>query len=247
MVKIQKHAVITGASSPIATTLAPILIHDGFSLSLIAHSPEKINDISAQLKKYKNQVTLYACDIGQKIQVHNTFSKILSEINHIQTLITLAGAGFGKKIEEDSLELFEKDVAVNLTGTYACIREAYEHMPQGGAIVTVASSRGRTGSPSSSVGYAAAKAGVINLTKSCALQLAKYGIRVNCVSPYYIHPSPFTAKYNEEQLTNIVQGVPLGKLCTYEDIANAIYFLISDKSSNITGHTLDVDGGIWMN
>jgi 3-oxoacyl-[acyl-carrier protein] reductase len=244
-----KNALITGATSGIAVALSKLLLKENYNLALMLKNDLKIPELKKSFGKLgiDQTVRYYACDVARADDMKQTFARIRNDFPRIDALVTLAGMSHGKKLEDDSAEIFEHEVAVNLTGTYLSILETYQSMPEDSAIVTVGSSRGRTGTPKSSVGYAAAKAGVMNLTKTCALQLAKYRIRVNCVAPYYVHPSPFTAKYGIDQLKQIAEAVPLKQLSTHEDIANAIYFLLSDKSRNITGHTLDIDGGVWMN
>ncbi len=158
-----------------------------------------------------------------------------------------AGTSIHKPIEETSLEIFESQLKVNVTGTFLCCRAVTPTMKrQGrGKIISISSISGRTGRPSVGVNYSASKAGVVGLTQSLARELGPSGIYVNCIAPGPIlteltmrYPAEVFAAWNVGRAINR-DGVP-------EDIADAAVFLASRRSDWVTGVTLDVNGGIVM-
>jgi NAD(P)-dependent dehydrogenase (short-subunit alcohol dehydrogenase family) len=152
-----------------------------------------------------------------------------------------------KKKGETSSTNFDKLIAVNMKSVYLTSMIFGHHlMNNGGSIVNVSSIRAKTGTPSFSSSYAAAKAGVENLSKSFALELADKNIRVNAIAPGATFPTKMSINWSEEIKTEITNTVPLKRLGSPEDMANGVYFLVSDLSTYITGQTLNINGGAWM-
>lgn len=243
-----KNAVITGGSSGMGKAIAERLAKEGYNLSLIAQDKDKLESVKkAIVSEYKIRVEIYSCDVSSGEQVKNTFLKIKETFDHIDCLVNAAGATTHKTIDKITEDDFIKEIDVNLKGSFLCIMSAFPLMKNGGSIVNIASIRGETGTPTSSPSYAAAKAGVINLTKTFALQLAKHNIRVNCISPGAVWPTAMSQHWDEAKREKIAEEVPLKRIGAPEEIAGATYFLLSSESSYITGHTLDVNGGTFMN
>lgn len=238
--------VITGATSGMGLAIATLLGNQGYPLALVARHQNELNQVIADHPDWKLAKT-YSGDVAKENDIKEIFTIIQKDFGIIKNLVTCAGMTYSKPIESDTLEGFDEEVAVNLRGTYLCLMQVYPHMKNGGSIVTFSSIRARTGTASSSPGYAAAKAGIINMTKTFALQLAKLQIRVNCICPGAIYPTRFTTAWTEEKRKKFAEETPLKRLGTPLDIAYAVEFLLSDKASYITGHTLDVNGGAWMN
>lgn len=237
--------IITGATSGIGLATAKLLGQNGHNLALIARNSDDLTN-TKKLLNGKIRVEIYSCDVSKSDQVAKTFKHIIEDFGSIKYLVNCASITNSVPIEKDTEKGFDEEINVNLKGSYLCIMASYKYMSKNGAIVNFSSIRARTGAPSSSPGYAAAKAGIINLTKTFALQLAKYGIRVNCICPGAIYPTRFTEKWTKEKLEKFVEITPLKRLGTPQDIAYAVEFMLSDKASFITGHTLDVNGGAWM-
>lgn len=238
--------VITGATSGIGLATGKLLFQKNHTLALIARNQDDLLKLKGILNE-EEKVKIYPCDVSKSEQVKKTFEQIIQDFGSIKNLVNCASLTHSKSIERDTEEGFDEEVDINLKGTYLCIMAAYKHISKNGAVVNFSSVRARTGALSSSVGYAAAKAGIINLTKTFALQLAPLGIRVNCIAPGAIYPTGFTIKWTEEKRNTFVETVPLKRLGKPEEIAEVVEFLLSEKASYITGHTLDVNGGAWMN
>lgn len=242
-----KVAVITGAGSGIGKATAKKLLQEGCQAALLGRTLEKLQKVKSELKDIGPRIETYKCNVSQSDQVKEAFSSIFKDFGRIDFLINSAGFNSRKTLDNLTEAEFDQEMDVNVKGTYLCITQTYPKMKEGGAIVNLSSIRGRLGSAFSSPGYAASKAADANLTKTFALQLAKYKIRVNAVAPGLVYPTELTEDLEKEKLERAKEATPLKRLGTPEDIANAVYFLLSDLSSFITGHTLDVNGGEWMN
>ncbi|MCB9438403.1 MAG: SDR family oxidoreductase [Anaerolineales bacterium] len=241
-----KVAIITGASSGIGEAIARLFVKKGLTVALIARRSENLALIVNDLKRQGGNAVSYSCDISDMRQIKDTFSKIAEDFNIVHFLINNAGISSNVSMTVINPEPLLKDYSVNAIGTYACSASAYPLMPSGGAIVNIASIWGRLGSPSSSLGYAASKAAIINITKSLAMYLARHNIRVNCIAPGAVYPTEMSIAWDETKRTEISAATLLGRLGSPEEIAEVAYFFISDSSSFVTGQTLDVNGGRWM-
>ncbi len=244
-----KVAVITGASSGIGFATAKKLAEEGYSLALVSRTLSKAS-LAALTKKFRVRVKWYACDVTQGEQILRTAREIVKDVSRIDVLVNAAGGSTVTAPTDTFDEAFDKDIAVNLRGTHLCCKLFSPYMKKGGAIINVSSQNGRfIVFPSAGVkmGYAAAKAAVIQLTKAYAIELADRGIRVNAVAPGPIFPTGMTKDWDKAKQGRVVDKTPLKRLGTPEDIANAVWFLASDLSSYVTGHTLDVNGGSFMN
>lgn len=243
-----KVAIITGASSGIGKSIAVKLASEQCNLGLIARDKEKLETVKLELKKFGVKVKIYPSDVSRSNNVNKIAKQIASDFGEINFLVNSAGQSILERKAEFNEEKFDNLIDVNLKGVYlSTMLLAYPLMKNGGAIVNISSIRGRTGTPSFSSGYAAAKGGVINLTKSFALEMADDNIRVNCVAPGATYPTELSKNWTTDVKKEIVSTIPQKRLGKPEDIANAVYFLLSDMSDYITGHTLDVNGGAWMN
>lgn len=242
-----KLALITGASSGIGKEIARKLANDGVNLIILSKDISKLNTVKKELGGLNVDIKVFNLDLSNTIEVETFFRDIKNQGIKIDYLVNNAGISTSKSFEELTDDDFDREIAVNLKGVYLCIRYGYELIKEGGSVVNIGSIRGRMGTPSSSPAYAAAKAGVINMTKSFAMQLAKYKIRVNCVAPGAVYPTEMSISWSEEKRTKIADANLLKRIGTPDDIADAVLFLLSDKASYITGHTLDVNGGDYMN
>lgn len=242
-------AVITGASSGMGLATAHKLAGQGCSkLYLIAKTADKLQQAADQLQHAFPKVTIETLpvDVGDTSAVKTAFATICSREEKIDYLLLAAGISESENLAEShDTQAFEHDLQVNLTGMYACLLYAKPSLKSGSSVVTIASIRGQTPSPSG-LGYAASKSGVISLTQDSALQLGPAGVRVNCISPGAVYPTGMSAHWSADKRQRITSDSPLGKLTTPEDIANAAWFFFSQESQAITGQTLSCNAGDFM-
>ena len=237
-----KFAIILGGSSGVGLALVPKLHDANILVAVIGRSVKKIE----KLNGFNNKLTeLYECDAKDEASLKQTFDAIFCKHDRVDHLINTIGSSESKSFLDNSTEGFSNDIDANLKAPYLSIYFSHKFMPQGGSIVNVSSIRARTGTPSG-VGYAAAKAGLINLTKSAAMQLASKKIRVNCIVPSAIYPTGMSSRWSEQKLQKIASEVPFGRVSSPEEIAEIIYFFISDASQLITGQVLDINGGEFI-
>ena len=250
MQKTNQVAVITGGSSGMGLATATKLAREGCqTIYLLARTEEKLNQAVTELKHHFPSLTVSALvvDVSNFEQVKVAFAKIAQEASRIDYLFLAAGASLSEKLSESTdSEAFVQDIQINLLGTYNCILCAQPLLGQGSSVVTVASIRGQLPSPSG-MGYAAAKGGIFALTRSTALQLAPHGIRVNCISPGAVFPTGMSQHWDESKRARIANETPLQTITTPEEIANVVWFLLSNQSSCLTGQTINCNGGDYMN
>lgn len=185
-------------------------------------------------------------DVADSSACAEAVDSIVKEFGKLDVLVNNAGVaidGLVMRVKDDD---WDKTLDTNLKGAFALIRAVSRPMmkAKGGAIINLTSIVGESGNAGQAA-YSASKAGLIGLTKSVAKELASRNIRVNAVSPGFID-TDMTAKIPEETRKQMLAGIPLGKLGSPEDIANAVVFLASDSAAYITGEVLKVNGGMYM-
>ena len=168
----------------------------------------------------------------------------------IDVLVNNAGIQQEAPFEETSTDVWQKIIDVDLTGPFVCSREAVKHMinqePKGGCIINISSVHQEIPKPFY-VAYAAAKAGIKMMTKTMALELARYNIRVNAVAPGAIETDMNRElQVDEAELKNVLRRIPLGRIGTTQEVANVVEFLASDKASYVTGSIYFADGGMTL-
>lgn len=240
--------VVTGGGSGIGKSITTQFSENGSHVVIIGRTEEKLKKTSREMSSYGLDVSYVAGDVSNNKSVKLIFSEIYKKYRGIDILINNAGFSSGKHFEIETLEEWEKEITTNLTGTFNCSKNAYPSMKEKGKgiIINIASEKGRNGTHDSSPGYAASKAAIINLTKSLALQLAKYNIRVNCIAPAAIDKTEISNNWSEKLKEKIRKNIPLKRLGLPEEIATVAYFLATDNSAFITGCTIDVNGGLSM-
>ena len=233
--------IITGASRGIGAAIAQLLARHG-AFIVIAD----INLIGAgkMEQKITNEGYIAVCtevDIVNEVSINKMVNFTLEKYGKIDFLVNNAGVNNNTDIDEIKIEEWNKIINIDLRGTHLCSKAIIKEMIKNkfGKIVNIASLAGQIGGLKVGPDYTAAKAGVIGLTKSYARYGAKYGINVNAVSPGFIETDMTKGRDDPK-------SVPLGRLGTPEDIARAVYFLLSPLSDYITGATIDVNGGLLM-
>lgn len=235
-----KVAVITGGVSGIGAKTAELFIEEGAKVVLVDMNAEKGKAYEAELKAKNADVIFIEANITDEEQVKKVFKETIDTFGRVDVLFNNAGIGRVTPTEELEYTEWRNTVNVDLDGVFLVAREGIREMLKtgGGTIVNTASMYGWVGSPGSAA-YNAAKGGVLNLTRSLALEYATRNIRVNSLAPGFID-TPIIPEESKEQLRTMT---PMQRLGQAEEMAKAVLFMASDDSSFMTGNTLTVDGG----
>jgi 3-oxoacyl-[acyl-carrier protein] reductase len=239
-------ALITGASQGIGRACAIELARSGASVALAARNLDKLAQVTAEITAAGGTAEAFALDIANEDSIKECAKAVIAHFGGVHILINNAG------ITRDilALRMKRKDwddvLTTNLTGAFLLTQALMSQMVKNrwGRIINITSVVGETGQAGQS-NYAASKAGLIGLTKSLARELASRSITVNAVAPGYIETA-MTAVLTDDQKNAMTQHIPLGRVGTDVDIAHAVAFLASEEAAYITGHTLDVNGGMFM-
>ena len=181
------------------------------------------------------------CDISSKDDIDRFFTYELPD--ELDMLVNVAGINFTNKIEEVSMDEWDKVIDTNLRSFFYITQQVLYKMNNGGKIVNVSSIAGRNKSLVSGVHYTSSKAGIIGLTKQVAHEVGNRDINVNAVCPSQTQTEMLDKSMTEEELKELGESIPLGRIATPQEVVNGILFLCSDESSYITGTTLDINGG----
>lgn len=240
-----KKVLVTGGSRGIGAGIARVLANEGARVALTYSSSEaQAKDVLTSLKGEGHMMV--HMQVADEASVEKAFSEVLAQFGGLDGLVNNAGITKDQLLLRMKAEDFDAVMDVNLKGTFLCTRIAIKHMmkARSGSIVNITSVIGQMGNPGQA-NYAASKAGTEGFSKSIAQEVGSRKIRVNCVAPGFI-VTDMTDKLTDAQKDAILSKVPLQDLGTTDDISHAVAFLLSDKSRYITGHTLSVNGGLYM-
>ena len=241
-------ALVTGAARGIGKTIAEAFSREHAHVIINdVLEQEKLAKIAQQFSTSESQCLAIKSDVSDFTQVKDMIAQVKETFNRLDILVNNAGIIRRGTIETVTEDDWDQVIQVNLKGAFNCCKAAADLMvnQRAGKIVNVSSIAGKTGDITSAPGYGPSKAAMDALTKTLARQLAVYGIRVNGVAPHAIE-TDMSAEWSEEKRRAIVEAIPLKRLGRPEDVAEAVLFLASDKSSFITGEILDVNGGFLM-
>jgi len=239
-------ALVTGASQGIGRAIALRLALEGAQVALAARNQEKLAEVVAEITAAGGTAHAFALDMASEDSIKACARDVIAHFGKIEILVNNAG------ITRDILALrmkrqdWDDVIATNLTGAFLMCQASMSSMlkQRWGRIINITSVVGETGQAGQS-NYAASKAGLIGLTKSLARELASRAITVNAVAPGYIETA-MTSILTDEQKSAMTSQIPLARAGTAADIAAAVAFLASGDAAYITGHTLDVNGGMHM-
>lgn len=243
-------AVVTGGGSGIGRAVARHMFLAGFSIGVMDIDEAAAAAVAAELTADGAEAIAVAVDVADRAAVAAAFDRVRDELGPVDALVTSAGIESFDKVMDVTDEKWDRIIAVNLTGTFACVQAALRDMipARSGAIVTIASSSAQSGAPNMAH-YAASKGGVISMTKALAVELARRGIRLNAITPSVVD-TPMARKAEAAGdfvgVDVVAPMVPLRRAGTPDDIAAACAFLCSDGSSYITGQVLGVNGGMYI-
>jgi len=243
-------ALVTGAGSGIGRATAEKLSCNGATIAILDINSEFADKVTSEIMRNGGEAIALPADIGNEAQVSEAIQKIIIRYGRLDILVNAAASFIQEGIDATS-DTWREVLGVNVIGTAQCCRYAsLEMRKQGyGAIVNVASTSGLVGQANYAT-YNAGKAAVINLTQCLAVDLGSYGIRVNCVSPGATDTPALREAIKREGIsfndfeTELFREQCLPKLCSPDEIADAISFLVSDEAKAITGLNLIVDRGL---
>jgi 3-oxoacyl-[acyl-carrier protein] reductase len=239
-------AFVTGASRGIGRACAVALSAGGAKVVLAARQLEKLEQVAAEIRAAGGEAFVVPIDLASQDSIKEAFLKASKEFGRIDILINNAGLtrdGLAMRMKRDD---WDAVLQTNLSGSFFCIQQVLPAMvrERWGRIVNITSVVGESGN-AGQANYAASKAGLIGLTKSLAQELASRNITVNAVAPGFVE-TDMTASLSDELKAKITESVPLKRIGRPEDIAAAVKFLAGDDAGYITGHVLDVNGGMYM-
>lgn len=243
-----KTAIITGGNAGIGKAIAERFAQAGANVIILATNQERGLSVQNHIQSINPTIKskFYKVNVSSKAEVDSVMQEILKEFSSIDILVNNAGIVRDTLLMKMSEEDWDLVLNVNLKSIYntcqALVRPFLK--ARKGKIINITSVVGLTGN-AGQANYAASKAGMIGFTKSLAKELATRGINVNCIAPGFIE-TDMTGSLNDEQKKVILSQVPMNRLGTSEEIANAALFLASDLANYITGQTLTVDGGMVM-
>lgn len=241
-----KVALITGAAQGIGKAIALLLAKEGADVVISDLNLDLASVAASEVESLGRKSLAIEGNVADSQSVENMVSKVIEKFGRIDILVNNAG------ITKDALLLRMKDedwdkvIAVNLKGTFNCMRAAVKPMSKqrAGKIVNIASIVGLMGNVGQ-INYSASKAGVIGITKTAAREFAARGLNVNAVAPGFIETA-MTDAIPEKAKNELVSNIPMKKLGSADDVAKAVLFLVSDASAYITGQVLSVNGGMYM-
>ena len=242
-----KVALVTGASRGIGRAIALRLAGEGAKVAInYAGNTAKAEAVKAEIEQNGGEAILVQADVADSRAVEAMVAKVTEAFGQIDILVNNAGITRDGLLMRMKEEDFDAVVNINLKGVFHCTKTVSKLMmkKRSGRIINMASVVGIMGN-AGQTNYAAAKAGVIGFSKSAAKELAARGITVNVVAPGFID-TDMTAAMTDKAKELTLTGIPMKKMGTPEDVANAVLFLASDCASYITGQTVNVDGGMVM-
>ncbi len=239
-------ALVTGASQGIGRACALRLAKDGATVAVAARSREKLNDLVRAIKAAGGNSSTFAMDVLDEDQIKNAIKQALTEFGKIDILVNNAGITRDQLVMRMKRADWDSVINTNLTSAYLCTQQVIGSMlkQRWGRIINVTSIFGQTGQ-AGQANYAASKAGLIGLTMAIAREVGSRNITCNAIAPGFIETA-MTAGIADDFKKEALKMIPLGRIGTPEDVAAAVAFLASDASSYITGHILNVNGGMLM-
>ncbi len=244
-----KSVFITGATRNLGFAIARRFAREGYDVALSGRDPETVREAQRKLAGEfpRIKVAGYTLQPSDVADIRRVFARIAADFGGLDTFVpNAAHLGVGQNILHTTPEEFDEVIGANLRGYFFCCQEAAKIMVKAkrGAIVLIGSVQYKGAIPNRIV-YSAAKGGVMSMTRCMAYELAKFGIRVNCVVPGAISSERWDALSREAADKRRAQ-YPVGRESSPDEVANAVYFLASDQASTVTGIDLTVDSGVGI-
>lgn len=244
---MSKSALVTGASRGIGRSIALQLAEEGYNVAVnYAGNKDKAEAVVAKIKDKGVEAFAIQADVANPDEVKDMIQEVVKQFGSLDVLVNNAGITRDNLLMRMKEQEWDDVINTNLKGVFNCIQKATRQMmkQRSGAIINLSSVVGAVGNPGQA-NYVATKAGVIGLTKTAARELASRNITVNAVAPGFI-VSDMTDALNDDLKDQMKSQIPLGRFGEDTDIANTVAFLASDKAKYITGQTIHVNGGMFM-
>ncbi|MCA1834418.1 MAG: SDR family NAD(P)-dependent oxidoreductase [Actinomycetota bacterium] len=242
-----KRALVTGASRGIGAAIAIAFAEAGADVAVSARSESDLDEVAGKARATGHKAVVAPCDVTQRDQVYATVDRAVKELGGIDILVNNAGGSrFMAPLVNTREDGWEKGIRLNLDSVFWFCKAAGQHMLDrgSGSVINIASVAGVRSSPLLSF-YGAAKAAVINLTKTLSIEWGESGVRINGIAPGWIKTDLNKALWSDPSTAQgMTNPVPLKRLGEVSDITGAAIFLASDAAAYVTGHTIVVDGGI---
>lgn len=242
-----KVALVTGAAQGIGEAIASKFAGEGAAVVIADLKDEQGKKVASDIERAGGRAYFLHLDVTQEADWKQAVSAVIDRSGRLDILVNNAGISKRMPLEEFPVEVWDQMMAVNVRGVFLGMKTAIPHMKKqgGGCIINMSSIAGMIGHKTSSIAYIASKAAVNMMSKGVAVQFAKENIRVNTIHPCTV-ATPLVEDLfrNPEMKKARFEEVPMGRIATEEDVANAALFLASDEASFITGVSLPVDGGL---
>jgi 3-oxoacyl-[acyl-carrier protein] reductase len=241
-----KVALVTGASQGIGRDTALALSEAGAKVAIAARNEEKLAALVQEIASRGGEAFAVKMDVAEADQVKAGFKAVLEKFGKLDILVNNAAITRDGLAMRMKLEDWDAVIRTNLTGAQLCIQQALPVMmkARAGRIINISSVVAQSGN-AGQANYVAAKAGLIGLTKAIAIEISSRNITVNAVAPGFT-ATPMTDVLSDKVKEELKTRIPLGRMGTGRDVAAAIVFLASDEAAYITGHVLDVNGGMYL-
>lgn len=243
-----KIILVTGSTSGIGRQIAKQLLENGAKVIInYGHNDRLAEETMKELSNFKDNILLIKCDLSKANEVDNMFNEIKERFSKLDGLVNCAAYDKVLSIEDLTIEEYRHELDVNVVSRWQCIKNSIPLMKKSDKprVINIASRLG-TKPMEDSVAYCTCEAATIMLTKCCALELSKYNIKVNTVSPSLTLTPLGMQSYSEEEIKATAEKNPSKRIGTVEDTANLVLFLLSDKADYINGENVNVNGGILL-
>jgi 3-oxoacyl-[acyl-carrier protein] reductase len=260
-------ALVTGASQGIGRACALKLASCGARVALLARNQQKMEEVAGAIKRLEQvggdeepalsdrpqvgsrmgvSARIYACDLSNEDQIKSTFKSVLADFGKLDILVNNAGITHDQLVMRMKRADWDSVLNTNLTSAYLCTQQAIGSMlkQRWGRIINITSVFGQMGQ-AGQANYAASKAGLIGLTMAIAREVASRNITCNAVAPGFIETA-MTSALSDELRQTALKMIPLGRVGTPDEVAHCVAFLASEEAAYITGHVLNVNGGMLM-
>lgn len=246
-----KVALVTGASSGLGVEFARGLAMAGADVAIVARRQERLQEVTQQLEMFGGRVLAVPADLREEAQIEAALERTTGALGPIDILVNNAGVAPVGRAERHSLEKWQQALEINLTAVFLCCQKVGQQMiarGQGGRIINISSVLGEgANAVHKTVGYAATKGAVTNMTRQLAVEWAPYGITVNALAPSWFPTAMITdprlGRVHDEQRARMELFTPMGRLGREGEVMGALIFLASPAASYVTGTVVHVDGG----